>query len=143
MTSEHNPWEAGVTYAIQMDKKADYVGKSALEQLSRKATSKRLRCLTVDDGRSMVLGKEPVFVEGQRAGYVTSAAFGYTVRKPVAYAWLPSSVSEGKSVEIEYFGKKIKATVTRDPLHDPQEQRLRSEGSAEKPELQKRLKSLL
>ncbi|KAH6875452.1 dimethylglycine dehydrogenase mitochondrial precursor [Alternaria rosae] len=143
MTSEHNPWEAGVTYAIQMDKKAEYVGKAALEQLSRKAAYKRLRCLTVDDGRSMALGKEPVFVEGQRAGYVTSAAFGYTVRKPVAYAWLPSSVSEGKSVEIEYFGKKIKATVTRDPLHDPQEQRLRGEGSSEKPELQKRLKALL
>ncbi|KAG9191249.1 dimethylglycine dehydrogenase mitochondrial precursor [Alternaria panax] len=143
MTSEHNPWEAGVTYAIQMDKKVDYVGKSALEQLSRRAASKRLRCLTVDDGRSMVLGKEPVFVEGQRAGYVTSAAFGYTVRKPVAYAWLPSSVSEGTSVEIEYFGKKIKATVTRDPLHDPQEQRLRGEGLSEKSELQKRLRSLL
>jgi glycine cleavage system aminomethyltransferase T len=91
----------------------------------------------------MVLGKEPVFVKGERAGYVTSAAFGYTVRKPVAYAWLPSSVNEGESVEIEYFGKKIKATVTRDPLHDPQERRLHGEGASSELELQKRLKSLL
>ncbi|KAF5846311.1 hypothetical protein GGP41_003751 [Bipolaris sorokiniana] len=50
MNSEHNPWEAGVTYAIQLDKKAEYVGKSALERLSKKAAPRRLKCLTVDDG---------------------------------------------------------------------------------------------
>jgi glycine cleavage system aminomethyltransferase T len=143
MTSEHNPWEAGVTYAIQMDKKVDYVGKAALEPLSRKTSVRRLRCLTVDDGRSMILGKEPVFYNGKTAGYVTTAAFGYTVRKPVAYAWLPGNVREGEAVEIEYFGKKIKATVTSDPLYDPQDRRLRGDGPSSEPELQKRLKSLL
>lgn len=143
MTSEHNPWEAGVTYAIQLDKKAEYVGKAALDRLSKKTAPRRLRCLTVDDGQSMILGKEPVFVSGNKAGYVTSAAFGYSVRKPVAYAWLPGKVNEGESVEIEYFGKRIKATVTRDPLHDPQERLVRSEGSSHEPKLQQRLKSLL
>jgi glycine cleavage system aminomethyltransferase T len=111
--------------------------------LSKKSCSRRLRCLTVDDGRSMILGKEPVFVQGQSVGYVTNAAFGYTVRKPVAYAWLPGSVREGEAVEIEYFGQRIKATVTSDPLYDPQGRRLRSEGISSEPELQKRLKSLL
>ncbi|KAH9877844.1 hypothetical protein J1614_003061 [Plenodomus biglobosus] len=143
MTSEHNPWEAGVTYAIQMNKKFDYVGKAALEQLSKKAVPQQLRCLTVDDGRSMILGKEPVFIAGERAGYITSAAFGYTVRKPVAYAWLPSKVSEGDRVEIKYFGKTINATITRDPLYDPQDRRLQSEGASCKLEVQKRLKSML
>jgi glycine cleavage system aminomethyltransferase T len=143
MSSEHNPWEAGVTYAIQMDKQGDFVGKAALEPLSRKTSARRLRCLTVDDGRSMVLGKEPVFYNGKAAGYVTTAAFGYTVRKPVAYAWLPGNAREGESVEIEYFGKKIKATVTADPLYDPQDRRLRSDGPSSEPVLQKRLKALL
>lgn len=142
-TSEHNPWEAGITYAIQFDKKGDFIGKSALEQLSRKTSSRRLRCLTVDDGKSMVLGKEPVFVNGKASGYVTSAAFGYTVRKPVAYAWLPGSVKEGETIEIEYFGKRIKATIAQDPLHDPQGRRMRDDAPAREPELQKRLKALL
>ncbi|KAH8725867.1 hypothetical protein GQ44DRAFT_706639 [Phaeosphaeriaceae sp. PMI808] len=143
MSSEHNPWEAGVTYAIQLNKEADYTGKAALEQQSRKTSARRLRCLTVDDGRSMVLGKEPVFYNGKTAGYVTNAAFGFTVRKPVAYAWLPGNVREGEAVEIEYFGKKIKATVTADPLYDPQDRRLRSDDASSGPKLQKRLKSLL
>jgi glycine cleavage system aminomethyltransferase T/glycine/D-amino acid oxidase-like deaminating enzyme len=143
MSSEHNPWEAGVTYAIQMDKKVDFVGKAALEPMSRRTSTRRLRCLTIDDGRSMVLGKEPVFYDGKAAGYVTTAAFGYTVRKPVAYAWLPGKAREGEAVEIEYFGKKIKATVTADPLYDPQGRRLRGEGGTQEPVLQKRLKALL
>ena len=89
------------------------------------ASARRLRCLTVDDGRSLVLGKEPVFYKNQPVGYVTSAAFGYTVRKPIAYAYLPSAVSLGDSVEIEYFGRRIQATVTEDPLYDPTMSRLR------------------
>ncbi|KAF1921435.1 hypothetical protein BDU57DRAFT_510244 [Ampelomyces quisqualis] len=143
MSSEHNAWEAGVAYAIQMNKSIEFVGKAALESLSRKTSAHRLRCLTINDGRSMVLGKEPVFYNGKAAGYVTTAAFGYTVRKPVAYAWLPGNAREGESVEIEYFGKKIKATVTADPLYDPQDSRLHSEGLSSEPELQRRLKALL
>lgn len=66
------------------------------------------------------MGKEPVLRDGEAVGYVTSAAFGYTVGKPIAYAYLPSSIGEGDAVEIEYFGRRITATVTPEPLVDPQ-----------------------
>ena len=72
-----------------------------------------------------MLGKEPVFYKDQAVGYVTSAAYGYSVRKPIAYAWLPASVSVGDSVEVEYFGKRIAATVSAEPLFDPGMERLR------------------
>ena len=141
--TEYNPYEAGITYAIQTDKAINFVGKDALEAASRRTPTKRLRCLTVDDGCSMVLGKEPVFLGGKAAGYVTNAAFGYSVRKPIAYAWLPTDVNEGDPVEIEYFSRRIEATVVSDPLHDPQNRRLLDDGPSQKPELQKRLKALL
>ncbi|KPI38441.1 Dimethylglycine oxidase [Cyphellophora attinorum] len=124
MTTEYDPYESGVGFAVKADKK-DYIGQTALEGKSVETAKKRLRCLTVDDGRSMVLGKEPVFSEGKAVGYVTSAAFGYTVRKPIAYAWLPSAIEEGAKVELEYFGKKIAATVTPEPLFDPKMERLK------------------
>lgn len=136
MTTEHDPYEAGVGYAVKADKMQDYVGKAALERRSNAyrncntavspagMPSRRLRCLTVDDGRSMVLGKEPVYYNSKPVGYVTSAAFGFTIRKPIAYAWLPGSVTEGEAVEIEYFGRRIKATVMAEPLYDPHMTRL-------------------
>jgi len=139
ITTEHDPFEAGVSFAIA-DKKEDYVGKTALERRS-KQPARRLCCLTINDGRSMVLGKEPVFYKNQTAGYVTNAAFGFTIRKPIAYAWLPGAVTEGETVEIEYFGRKIQATVTCEPLYDPQASRLH--GSIPISEPQKPLKSRL
>ncbi|KAJ6180195.1 hypothetical protein N7519_010656 [Penicillium mononematosum] len=127
MTTEHNPFEAGVSYAVDANKKDDFVGKAALQRLSKQVPSRRLRALTVDDGRSVVLGKEPVFYNGKAAGYVTTAAFGYTIGKPIAYAWLPGYVREGETVEIEYFGKRIRATVEAESLYDPEMNRLRQD----------------
>ncbi|KAH7303493.1 FAD dependent oxidoreductase [Stachybotrys elegans] len=115
MSSEYNPFEAGVNYVIDPSK-TGYVGCEAIKKLSQTQPQKRLRCLTIDDGRSVVLGKEPVYVDGKVGGYVTSAAFGYTVGKPIAHTYLPASVHDGDSVEIEYFGRRIKATVTPEPL---------------------------
>jgi glycine cleavage system aminomethyltransferase T len=124
MTTEHDPLEAGLGFAVKMTKE-NFVGKAALEGRTEENSARRLRCLTVDDGRSIVLGKEPVFYKDQAVGYITSAAYGYTVAKPIAYAYLPAAVSVGDAVEIEYFGRRIQATVTADPLYDPTMTRLR------------------
>jgi len=124
MTTEHDPFEAGVGFAVKAAK-GDFVGRAALEGRSVETASRRLRCLTVDDGTSVVMGKEPVLHDDEVVGYVTSAAYGHTVRKPIAYAYLPASIGEGDAVEIEYFGERIEATVTPEPLHDPEMSRLR------------------
>jgi dimethylglycine oxidase len=125
MTTEHNPYEAGLGFAVRKQKKADFVGRQAVAGLSDDTVSRRLSCLTIDDGRSVVLGHEPVFVDGRPAGYVTSAAFGHTVGRPIAYAWLPASATVGTAVEIEYFGSRIRATVAAEPLVDPEMTRIR------------------
>ena len=122
MTTEHDPYEAGLGFAVRTAKES-FVGKEALEGRSEDTATRRLRCLTVDDGRSVVLGKEPVLHDGEPVGYVTSAAFGYTIGKPIAYAYLPSSVAEGDVVEISYFGQRIEghrhARTALRPADDP------------------------
>ncbi|TKV56869.1 FAD-dependent oxidoreductase [Nakamurella flava] len=124
MNTEYDPYEAGLGFAVS-PRKESFVGRDALAGRSAETVSKRLTCLTVDDGRSVVLGSEPVYVGGEPSGYVTSAAFGHTIGKPIAYAWLPGSLAVGDSVEIGYFGERIAATVTAEPLYDPQMTRLR------------------
>ena len=123
MTTEHTPDEAGVGFAVRPHTKGDFVGRDALEHAGPARRS--LTCLTVDDGRSVVLGQEPVLVDGQPAGYVTSAAFGHTIGRPIAYAWLPAGLEPGTGVEIEYFGAPVRATVASEPLVDPEMTRIR------------------
>ncbi|GGV03605.1 sarcosine dehydrogenase [Streptomyces filipinensis] len=124
MTYEHDPYEAGVGFAVRLDK-GDFIGKAALER--RKADVRRkLTCLTIEDPRSVVMGKEPVY-DGERAvGYVTSAAYGYTIGKGIAYAWLPAELAvPGTTVHIGYFDQRVEAVVAEEPLFDPAMSRLR------------------
>ncbi|MER6416536.1 GcvT family protein [Streptomyces humidus] len=124
MTYEHDPYEAGVGFAVKLDKD-DFIGKAAL--LRRKENVRRkLSCLVVDDPRSVVLGKEPVFDGERPVGYVTSAAYGYTIGKGIAYAWLPAELtSPGTVLHIGYFDQRVEAVVTEEPLFDPTMSRLR------------------
>lgn len=125
MTTEHNPYEAGVGFAVR-PAKGDFLGRAALEGMTEETVSRRLTCLTLDDPAAVVLGKEPVHVDGAPAGYVTSAAYGYTLGRGIAYAWLPATAAApGTPVHIEYFGEKIPATVAQEPLFDPQMERIR------------------
>lgn len=115
MTAEHTPYEAGLGHLISRGKQG-FVGQATLEQISNRSVSKRVRTIVVDDAHSVILGKEPVFHNGKPVSYVTSAAFGYTVGKPIAYSYLPPGIEEGDVVQVEYFGKKISATVGPTPL---------------------------
>lgn len=128
MTAEHHPYEAGVGFAVR-PAKGDFVGREALEGLQaaqERPGARRLACLTLDDPRAVVLGKEPVYAGGRPAGYVTSASYGYTVGRCVAYAWLPAAVAEpGTPVHVAYFGERLPATVREEPLFDPEMTRIR------------------
>ncbi|MGW2248759.1 GcvT family protein [Kitasatospora sp. NPDC001660] len=125
MTAEHNPYEAGLGFAVRMDK-GDFVGRGALAGLGEGTVLRRLACLLLDDPQAVVMGKEPVYVDGTPAGYVTSAAYGYTVGRSIAYAWLPGAAAvPGNRVHIEYFGERLPATVAQEPLFDPEMARIR------------------
>ena len=136
MTAEHNPHEAGLEHLISHSKQG-FVGQSAL--LKHFSTTKRVRTLVVDDPSSVILGKEPVFYQGRPVSYVTSAAFGYTIGKPIAYSYLPAGIPEGDVVEVEYFGRKISATVGPTPVLSKAKSPVSIRSQAVLPEIRARL----
>ncbi|GHH33209.1 GcvT family protein [Lentzea cavernae] len=126
VTTEHDPYEAGLGFAVRMNK-GYFHGRKALEGRSEETAARRLTCLVIDDDHQVVMGSEPVFAAGVPVGYVTSAARGYSIGKNIAYAWLPASAAApGTQVEIEYFGERVPAVVAVEPLFDPEMKRIRS-----------------
>ncbi|MGI5269986.1 GcvT family protein [Nonomuraea sp. CA-218870] len=117
MTPEHDPYEAGLGFAVKPGK--DFVGRDAL---SPDVTRKLTPLLTAE----VVMGKEPVRHDGRTVGYVTSAAYGHTIRRPIAYAWLPAELTEpGTRVDVTYFGRRVPAEVAAEPLFDPKMEKIR------------------
>jgi glycine cleavage system aminomethyltransferase T len=122
--TDYNPFEAGIGFAVRLQK-GEFIGRDALLRLKEAGTARKLRCLVFDDPSVVVLGKEPILVDGRVGGYVTSANYGPTVRCSIAYGYLPAAYGEGTEVEVQYFGERHRARVTREPLYDPQGTRLR------------------
>ncbi|MGP4017613.1 GcvT family protein [Saccharopolyspora sp. 5N708] len=125
MTTEHNPYEAGVGFAVQLDK-GDFVGRRALTELADQPLRRKLVPLLFEHPEHVVLGKEPVYCADSAIGYVTSAAYGYTIDRSIAYAWLPAhAAAPGTRVAVEYFAERLPATVAAEPLFDPEMARIR------------------
>ena len=125
MNSEHNPHEAGLSFAVR--KGGGYKGAEAFSEVNPNALSKRLVCLVLESPEHVVLGKEPVLHQDNVVGYVTSAYFGHTIGKQLAYAWVPAALSaHGTCLYIRYFDSDYLATVGQDPQYDPQMTRLKS-----------------
>ena len=122
MTPEHRPDEAGLGFAVRMDK-GDFVGRTALEQSPE--PRKMLRSIVFDEPAAVALGKEPVYLGGECVGYVTSAGYSPTVGRTIAYAWLPADAGVGDAVTVDYRGTHEPATVHGEPVVDPDMLRIR------------------
>jgi glycine cleavage system aminomethyltransferase T/glycine/D-amino acid oxidase-like deaminating enzyme len=126
ITPEQTPYEAGLGFAVKLEK-GDFVGREAL--LAADEPKRRLACLVLDDPRSVALGSEPVRIDGRTAGRVTSGGYGYTVGRSIAYAYVPAGEAEpGRPVEVEIFGDWVGGTVAAEPLYDPEGRALHGGG---------------
>jgi 4-methylaminobutanoate oxidase (formaldehyde-forming) len=127
ITPEDNPYEAGLGFAVKLDKETPFVGREALRRVTEDGPTRRLRCLTLDDPRAVTLGSEPVRVAGEVTGRVTSGGYGFRVDASLAYAYLPAaSAAFDTRVDVEVFGEWIGATVVRDSPWDPGGERIRA-----------------
>ncbi len=123
ITPDDTPFEAGLGFAVKLDK-GDFSGREAL--LRRRRPERRLCCLVLADPRAVALGSEPVRVAGEPVGRVTSGGYGYSVERSIAYAYLPAELAEtGQPVEVEIFGERVAGEVAAEPLFDPGGERIR------------------
>ncbi len=126
ITPDETPYDAGLGFAVALDKEPEFLGRDALVAAKAAGPRKRLRCLVLDDPRSVCLGNEPVRLGGEIVGRVTSGGYGFAVERSIAYAYLPPSAAIGTRGEVEVFGEWVGFEVAREPLWDPRGERIRA-----------------
>ncbi|HEV7603451.1 MAG TPA: FAD-dependent oxidoreductase, partial [Candidatus Limnocylindrales bacterium] len=127
ITPDETPFEAGLGFAVALDKGSDFIGRDALVAAKAAGPRKRLRCLVLDDPRSVCLGNEPVRLDGEIVGRVTSGGYGFAVERSIAYGYLPPDrAAIGTRGEVEVFGEWIGFEIAREPLYDPEGARIRA-----------------
>jgi glycine cleavage system aminomethyltransferase T/glycine/D-amino acid oxidase-like deaminating enzyme len=125
ITAETTPYEAGLGFCVKLDKPGGFVGRDALIAAREEGLNRKLRAIVLADPRRLVLGSEPVRIDGEVVGRVTSGGFGYTVDASIAYALVPIDAKPGTAVEIDIFGEWVLGEVVAEPLFDPRGTRVR------------------
>ena len=81
ITPDDNPYEAGLGFAVKLEKETAFVGRDALRAVKERGPARRLRCLELADPLAVTLGSEPVRVDGEIIGRVTSGGYGFRVNR--------------------------------------------------------------
>ncbi len=123
---DHSPLMAGLGWAVKLKSGMPFLGRKALEEQKKRRLPRMLACFTVDDPAIVLLGRETIFRNGRRAGWLTSAGFGHTLQKPIGYGYVrePENGVDARYVssgayELEVATERVPASVSLTPLYDP------------------------
>ena len=128
---DHTPVEAGLTWACKMKSGIDFKGRAAVAVQLSGGVKKRLAGFTVDDPSVILLGRETIYRDGERVGWLSSGGFGHTIGKPIGYGYVRrAGVDEaymtGGSYELEVASERVPATLHLGALYDPANLRVKS-----------------
>ena len=129
---DHTPIEAGLGWAVKTRTSVDFRGRAEVERQQRDGVRKMLACFTVDDPAVVLLGRETIYRNGERVGWLTSGGFGHTVGKPIGYGYVrnPNRVDTAfvldGSYELEVATRRVPCNVHLRPLYDPTGARIKA-----------------
>lgn len=128
ITPDYNPFEAGLGFAVALDKivpGGDFIGREALARIRAEGVKRRLCSFTID-GFAPLHGGEAIVFDGRVVGSTSSTGYGYTLGKTIAFGYLPVEVAGETGFTIEAFGKAYAATRGPRTLYDARMERLKA-----------------
>jgi len=132
VTIDDTPWEAGLGFAVRLDKPVPFLGREALLEQRERTLTKRLLTFVLEDEAALPWGDEPILCDGRVVGSVTSAAFGHTLGRAVAMGYVrdPGGVDEAYVAsgrfELDVAGDRIPARAGLAAPYDPHALRVKS-----------------
>jgi len=125
MTLANNPYEVGLGWLVDLDKKADFIGKQALKRIKAKGVTRKLVGVEIaGQPIEFNMTKWKVSRGGKSIGYVTSAIHSPRLKKNIGYAMLPIEHAElGTELVVaipESGGRQ--ARVVPKPFIDPKKE---------------------
>ena len=123
----YGPIECGLNRFVAYKKDADFIGKTAALAEKEDGGTLRLRSFVIEVVDADVIGDEPIALNGDVVGWVTSGGYAHGSQKSVAMGYVPKEVADTMNGwTIELLGDQLKATLQQQPLFDANASRMRS-----------------
>lgn len=129
---DHTPVEAGLAWAAKTRTNTPFKGRAAVEAQQRDGVQKMLAGFTVEDPDIVLLGRETIYRNGERVGWLTSAGHGHTLGKAIGYGYIrdadgvDAGYVESGTYELEVATERVPATVHLKPLYDPKMEKVKA-----------------
>ncbi len=132
LTPAETPLEAGLGFAVRLDKRVPFIGRDALLRQRDDGIRKRMVVFTMDETELWPVVREPVRRDGEVVGHLTSSGYGYSVGKMVCMGFarndgdpVGEDFIDSGAWDIEIAGERIPAEASLAAPYDPGGARMR------------------
>lgn len=131
---EDTPFNGGVGFAVAMDKPGGFIGREALlRQREQGPLTRRLVQLKISGGAEMPMlyHNEPVSLNGNIVGLVTSGAYGHRISASLGLAYVNNIAGvsrewlSGSGWQVEIAQKSYAVELQLEPWYDPKGTRIK------------------
>lgn len=128
---DHSPLVASLGWAVKLKSGVPFLGRDALVAQRAKPLPRLLAGFLVDPA-IVLLGRETIFRDGRRAGWLASGGFGHTLGRSIGYGYVrdPGGVDADHVLsgryELEVAGERVAATAFLAPPYDPKMERVKA-----------------
>jgi glycine cleavage system aminomethyltransferase T len=130
ITDEDTPLEAGLGFAVKMDKAGGFIGREALSRQRESGLSKRLLQFQLVSPEPLLYHNEPIWRADTIVGFIRSGMYGHTLGAAVGLGYVAASPGSANPLpldgyEIEVAGVRHAAHASLRPLYDPKSERIK------------------
>ena len=132
LTPDTTPLEAGMAWAVKLKMDIDFLGRTALQQQKLEGIKKMLVTFTLDDPGIMLFGRETIYRNGERVGWLSSGGYGYTIQQSIGFGYVRNEQGVDREYVLsgdymlEVAAQRIPCKVHLLPLYDPQMEKIKA-----------------
>ena len=123
ITSENNPIEAGLKFAVSLKKSNDFIGRESVERIISQPLNKKLELFSLknhkEPGNPLLMHDEPIFYKNKVVGSSTSSNYSFCFNKNIFLAYVNIEFITSDALKIEIAGKRYSIKHELKCLHDP------------------------
>jgi len=113
--ADDTPFEAGLGFAVDLDKPCDFNGRDALRAQQREGWSKQLLLCEVAADSVLILHDEPVYDNREIVGHCTSGGRGFRTGKSLCFVMFYRQQQDMVKLQIEIAGERFELKILAEP----------------------------
>jgi 4-methylaminobutanoate oxidase (formaldehyde-forming) len=131
ITDEDSPLEAGLAFAVKLDKPGGFIGRDALLRRMQAGVTRRLVQFKLKPAEPLLYHNEPIWQGAALVGHLRSGMYAHTLGAAVGLGYV--SAAQGGTLDaidphaydIEVAGVRHTALASLKPLYDPRGERIK------------------